>query len=177
MFCRKIILSGFLALGLLCALFAPARVTRAFDNRAKAAPVISLPAAPVGDKEELADLMVKVVAISAKVFELGYTVAHIEIDRIQKGEIYAANRVLYGSNNYRIIGAGGKGIADLDMKLTDESGTTIAKDTEADNVPIVEVNPKTQATYTIKVAPAALEKGFDEESSYYFCIIVAFKNK
>jgi hypothetical protein len=174
MFQKRFLLPGLLAAGLLGGLY-QAPQTAAFDDNNKATPVASLPKALTGDKEELADLLVKMAAISAKLMETGYTVVHIEVDRLQKGQIYSASRTLHGGNSYKIVGLGGKGIGDLDMKLVDSDGDTVAKDTEADNVPIVDIAPKTEGSYTVKVAAAAIEKGFDPESEYYFCWVIAFK--
>lgn len=174
---NKLILAALLGLGLTVNLYHTQRASAAFSADNKAAPVATLPSATIGDKEELADLLVKMAAICAKVTEAGYTVAHVEVDRLVKGKVYAASRTLYAGNNYKIVGIGGKGIADLDMKLEDEDGATVAKDTETDNVPIVDVTPKAEGSFTVKVAASAMEKGFDPEAPYYFCWVIAFKNK
>ena len=171
---KKYLLAGLLGLGLLVNL-AQTRRAAAFNEDGKATPVATLPATAIGDKEELTDLLVKMATLSAKIVELGYTVAHIEVDRLQKGQIYSSTRTFYGGNNYRIVGIGGRGISDLDMKLVDSAGTTVAKDTEADNVPVVDVTPKAEGSYIVKVAASAMEKGFDPDSEYYFCWIIAFK--
>jgi hypothetical protein len=176
MFRNKLLLSGLLGLGLLAGLHQAPQTLAAFDGD-KAAAAAAMPASPVGDKEELADLLVKMAAISAKLADGGYTIAHIEVDRLQKGQIYSASRTLYGGNSYKIVGVGGKGIGDLDMKLTDEDGATIAKDTETDNVPIVDASPKREGTYTVKVVASAMEKGFDPDGEYYFCWVIAFKRQ
>ena len=177
MMLNKYLLSGLLGAGLLLGLHHAPRAAAAFDDNGQAATVDALPAALPGDKEELADLLVKMAAISAKLVEGGYTVAHIEVDRLQKGQVYSASRKFYGGNSYKIVGMGGKGIADLDMKLVDAGGDDIAKDTADDNVPIVDANPRTESDYTIKVAAAALEKGADADAEYYFCWVIAFKRK
>ena len=176
MMLNKYLLSGLLGAGLLLGLHHAPRAA-AFDDNNQAAPADAMPAAMPGDKEELADLLVKMAAISAKLVEGGYTVAHIEVDRLQKGQVYSASRKFYGGNSYKIVGMGGKGIGDLDMKLVDSAGDDIAKDTADDNVPIVDANPKAESDYTIKVAAAALEKGADPEAEYYFCWVIAFKRK
>jgi hypothetical protein len=176
MFRTKYLLTGLLMAGLVFSAFNAPRAFAAADNKDKTAP--SNPTQPpAGDKEEMADLMSKLAEKTVKIFELGYTVAHVEVDRLQKGQVYSASRNLYGGNGYIVVGIGGRGIGDLDMKLEDAGGTTIAKDTEADNVPIVQVTPKTTGNYTVKVAAAAIERGFDPENEYYFCWIIAFKNK
>ena len=100
---NKLILASLLGLGLTVNLYHTQRASAAISADNKAAPVATFPSATIGDKEELADLLVKMAAICAKVTEAGYTVAHVEVDRLVKGKIYSASRTLYAGNSYKVV--------------------------------------------------------------------------
>ena len=127
--------------------------------------------------EELSGLLKRVVLLSAAMHSQGYTVVHIEVDKLEKGQRYSKTRKLFSSNRYKIVGIGGVGTSDVDIKLYDENMNLIDKDTSFDNVPEVDVSPKWNGNFTIQTSVISLEPGYSPESEYFFCYICGFKRK
>jgi hypothetical protein len=175
MFVRKYVNAAFLCVTLAAgAVLAQHSTSDVPERRSTGTPAAKAAATSV-DAQELATLLPKMNTITTKLAEAGYTVAHIEVDRLQMGKIYSATRKLYSGNNYKIVGVGGPGIADLDMDVQDSAAVVVGKDTQDDNVPIVDVTPKASDVFTIRVAAAKLTPTTDKDSENYFFWVIAFK--
>ncbi len=72
------------------------------------------------------------------------------------------------------MGIGGIGIGDLDMAASDAADNLVGKDTADDNIPVVDVMPKADQTYTFGLKVQALDPGV-ADADYYFAWVVAFK--
>ena len=65
--------------------------------------------------EEVSGLLQRIILLSAKMHQQGYTIVHIEVDKLEQGQKYMTSRRLFNDNHYKIAGIGGVGISDLDM--------------------------------------------------------------
>lgn len=127
--------------------------------------------------EELKGLLERVILLSAAMHSQGYTVVHIEVDKLQKGQNYSTSRKLFKDNHYKIVGFGGVGISDLDIKLYDENDNLIDEDTSNDNVPEVDVSPRWSGKFYIRTSVFSLENGYSTSNEYFFLYIIGFKHK
>ena len=59
---------------------------------------------------------------------------------------------LVKGNTYKIVGACDNDCSDIDFVLRDENGNLIDSDTENDDIPIVEVTPIRDGTFTLKTS-------------------------
>ncbi len=125
-------------------------------------------------KHELEALMERMELLVEAIYEEDYVIAHIEVDKLYEGQQYSFTRVLLEENNYKVIGVGGWGIKDLDVRIEDSAGEVIDEDTTDDNVPIVNANVPSSQRYTIRTLAYELEEGV-EESEYFFIVVVAFQ--
>jgi hypothetical protein len=75
----------------------------------------------------------------------------IKLERLDQGDYFVINTILYGQNHYVFVGAGDNGISDLDLALYDEDGNLVVKDTDIDAVPVVEANVRATTSATLKV--------------------------
>jgi hypothetical protein len=132
-------------------------------------------AAETSDDSELEGLLTRIGIIAHTLTEKGYAIVHIEVDKLEKNQTYTASRQLYDVNDYVIMGIGGVGVKDMDMKLYDENDNLIDKDESEDNVPLLQVTPKADGKYYIKTTVASLESDVDQEGEYFFCWIIGFK--
>lgn len=124
---------------------------------------------------EVAGLLQRLLALSAALHQNNYTIVHIEVDKLEKGQSYAVTRALHSSNRYKIVGVGGVGIKDLDIYLHDQNGNLIDKDISRDNLPEVDVAPRWSGDFRIRINLYELEDEYSSEYEYFFCFIIAFK--
>ena len=81
----------------------------------------------------------------------GYSTRNYLIGKLEEDESDTWTMTLYGGNDYLIIGACDGDCGDLDITVLDESGDPVARDTETDDVPVVELNLEEQGRYQIQV--------------------------
>ncbi len=81
----------------------------------------------------------------------GYSTRNYIIGKLDEDEKDTWTMTLYGGNDYLIIGACDGDCGDLDIALLDEYDNTVARDTETDDVPVVELSLKNQGRYQIQV--------------------------
>jgi len=136
---------------------------------------LAVSAYAVTTEEELEGLLGRIELLVATLNQQGYTIVHIEVDKLEKGQSYIASREFFTANDYVIAGIGGIGIGDLDVQLYDGKDNLIDEDNSDDNLPVVEVSPKFNGKYKVKVTPYSLEADADPEGEYFFCYIIGFK--
>jgi len=127
------------------------------------------------EEEKLRDILARTVALTATVYAHDYRIAHMEVDRLERKEHYRFQRKLYSSNVYKIIGVGGQGIKDLDIKIYDSNGNLLAKDTSEDNFPEITVDINETDVYTIEAIAFELEDDADQDAEYFFVVTIGFK--
>lgn len=128
-----------------------------------------------GDYSSMSALLDDVNTWVDLLYSSGYSVANVYIDRMHPGSSYQVSRSLYSGNDYIIIGVGGHGVADLDLKLYDSDGNLIAKDTSTDNIPTITVSPSRSATYIVETDIYSIGVTEDPDGEYFFAYIIAFK--
>ena len=81
----------------------------------------------------------------------GYSTRNYLIGKLDQDETDTWTMVLYGGHEYIIIGACDGDCGDLDITVLDEYDNPVARDTETDDVPVVELNLEEQGRYQIQV--------------------------
>ena len=127
--------------------------------------------------EEVSGLLQRIILLSAKMHQQGYTIVHIEVDKLEQGQKYMTSRRLFNDNHYKIAGIGGVGISDLDIKLYDSNNNLIDEDTSTDNIPEVYVSPRWSGDFFIRTSFHSLSRGYPTNSEYFFCYMVGFKRR
>jgi hypothetical protein len=74
-----------------------------------------------------------------------------EMDGLGQGAEESYSLTLRSGWTYQILGVCDNDCSDLDLKIIDENGNTIAEDELADDAPIVEVTPKWTGKFTLEV--------------------------
>lgn len=135
---------------------------------------LALPVAAQADKkDELTELFTKLEAVVPKVSKAGYTVLHIEFDRLSKGAVYSLKRPMQKGHKYKVLGVGTPAVADIQVQVFDSKGKQVGEDQGEDSVGIVNLLPKKDATFSIRVKAAKLEQG----QPYFFCLIASKPQK
>jgi hypothetical protein len=125
--------------------------------------------------DELNGLLERLAALSIALDAKGYTVVHIGVERLEKGEGYTFSRDLYTGNNYVIVGMGGVGVADLDIKLYDGNNRLIDEDTSQENLALVDVVPTRSGVFKIQPSIYSLQPGYTNDDEYFVMYLIAFK--
>lgn len=120
-------------------------------------------------KDDLTELYAKLGAVSPKVVKAGFTILHVEFDRLAPGGEYRVRRELSSQNKYKLVGVGSKGITDLTLRLIDAKGKVEANDPRPDSVAIVNLVPKSSGLFTIKVGAQKIAG----DRPYFFCLIAS----
>jgi len=81
----------------------------------------------------------------------GYSTRNYLIGKLDEDETDTWTMTLYGGNEYIIIGACDGDCGDLDIAVLDEYDNPVARDTETDDVPVVELALEEQGRYQIQV--------------------------
>lgn len=126
-------------------------------------------------QDELEALLVDLDEVVDYLHANDWLVANIYIDRLTIAQPYRTTRQLFEGNEYVIVGVGGAGIQDLDIKILDEKDTLLDEDVESDNVPLVELDVKSSGFYYIETSIYELEARANAEDEYFFMYIIAFK--
>lgn len=74
-----------------------------------------------------------------------------EMDGLGQGAEESYSLTLRSGWTYQILGVCDTDCSDLDLKIIDENGNTIAEDQLEDDAPIVEVTPKWTGKFTLEV--------------------------
>lgn len=127
-------------------------------------------------KDALTELYGKLSAVSPKVVKAGYTILHIEFDRLGSGPSVTFKRQLQKGFKYKIVGVGAQGIADIEVKLLDSKNKVVAKDEGQDGVGIINLAPAASGTYTVRVAAAKMD-GEEGARPYFFCLVASKPQK
>lgn len=127
---------------------------------------------PKTPTDPLSELHSKFQAISPKLLKAGYTIQHIEFDRISKGTPYVITRPLLKGQKYKFVGVGLKSIGDLQLSLVDSKGKTLAKDPGADSVGIVNYVASQSGSFKVQVKSSTAEG-----QVYFFCLIASKPHK
>jgi hypothetical protein len=125
--------------------------------------------------DELNGLLERLATLSTALDAKGYTVVHIGVERLEKGEGYTFSRDLYTGNNYVIVGMGGVGVADLDIKLYDGNNRLIDEDTSQENLALVDVVPTRSGVFKIQPSIYSLQPGYTNDDEYFVMYLIAFK--
>ncbi len=120
-------------------------------------------------KDPLTELYSKLGAVSPKVVKAGFTILHVEFDRLAPGGEYSFKRELSAKNKYKLVGVGAKGITDLTLRLIDAKGKVEGSDPRPDSVAIVNLVPKAGGMFTIKVGASKITS----DHPYFFCLIAS----
>jgi len=122
--------------------------------------------------DPLSELHTKFQAISPKLIKAGYTILHIEFDRVSRGSNYSISRSLSKGQKYKFVGVGLKAIGDIQISLIDAKGKTLAQDPGADAVGIVNYIPSQSGSYKVQVKSSTAEG-----QVYFFCLIASKPHK
>ena len=131
---------------------------------------LSLPvAAEEPAKDDLTELYAKLGLVSPKVVKAGYTILHVEFDRLAPGGEFSLKRDFTAKFKYKILGVGSHGITDLQLRLVDAKGKVEATDPNKDSVAIINLTPKSAGLFTLKIGAAKLTGA----RPYFFCLIAS----
>ena len=81
----------------------------------------------------------------------GYSTRNYVIGKLDEDEKDTWTMTLYGGNDYLIIGACDGDCGDLDISVLDENDNVVARDTETDDVPVIELDLKEGGRYQFRV--------------------------
>jgi hypothetical protein len=129
-----------------------------------------------GDYPSMTTLLDEVDIWVDLLYESGYSIANIYVDRMKATNSYTVSRELHAGNEYFIVGVGGDGITDLDLKLYNASGRLVEQDTSADNIPILMISPSRDAVYSVETSIYAIDANVSLDTELFFAYIIAFKN-
>ncbi len=139
------------------------------------AAVVAVPASAMTTAQEFRDLWNGCAQGIDRMLDNGWVVEHIEFDWMRLGEVYVSTETLSAGHTFKIVGVGGHGIADLDIRVYDENGNLVAADTLNDDVPEVDITPAWTGPFRVEVAVEAAEAGWDPADSWYFAYMVLSK--
>ena len=113
------------------------------------------------------DMHKKTMLLSGVLLASDYKFIRSVIDVLQYRNEYVESRTFYLGNTYKIYGMGSDGITDLDIQIIDENGNVVIKDTQTDNLPIVEFTPTKTGKYTIKVLAYNVEEAKKSDDNLF----------
>ncbi|MFN8608295.1 MAG: hypothetical protein U0931_12235 [Vulcanimicrobiota bacterium] len=124
---------------------------------------------PPAPKDELTELYTKLEAVSPKVVKAGYTILHVEFERLAPGAEYSFKRELSGKFKYKLVAVGAPAISDLRLRLIDVKGKVEASDPNSDSVAIVNLVPKNPGVFNVKIGASKVSS----EHAYFFCLVAS----
>ncbi|WP_407539561.1 hypothetical protein Q0M94_15490 [Deinococcus radiomollis] len=74
-----------------------------------------------------------------------------DTDLLDDGDYTTVTYTLLKGNSYKIVGACDNQCSNLDLELRDDNGNLIERDNASDDIPIVEVTPRRDGKFTLKV--------------------------
>jgi hypothetical protein len=140
-----------------------------------AAPLYTIRALDGTGDTKLDAMLTAMIKAAAILSEKDYAIVDMTIDKRFKDEAFDTSRNLYAGNEYVIVGVGSENIATLTIQLLDEDKVKVDEDNTGGSTPVVTVSPKKDGRYFFSTTITALTKGADEEKSYFFGYIIAFK--
>ena len=75
-----------------------------------------------------------------------------DIGLLDNGKYITVTYTLLKGNSYKIMGACDNECTDLDLELRDDNGNLIQLDNASDDIPVVEVTPRRDGKFTVKVS-------------------------
>lgn len=75
-----------------------------------------------------------------------------DLDVVKDGDYTTITYTLIKGNSYKIVGACDNQCSDLDLELRDDNNNLIERDSASDDIPIVEVTPRRDGKFTLKVS-------------------------
>ena len=75
-----------------------------------------------------------------------------DLDTLDDGSYTTITYTLTGGETYKIVGACDNQCSDLDLELRDDNGNLIQRDSASDDIPIVEVTPRRDGKFSLKVS-------------------------
>ena len=75
-----------------------------------------------------------------------------DLDLIDDGDYKTITYTLTGGETYKIVGACDNQCSNLDLELRDDNGNLIQRDSASDDIPIVEVTPRRDGKFSLKVS-------------------------
>lgn len=133
---------------------------------------IAFPVSAMSPAEELARLLDRTDSALAEFIKAGYLIEHVEVDWLAEGQSYIVPIELAAGYDYKILGIGGDGIADLDIRVYDANKNLIAQDTLTDDVPEVDIKALGSGTIWVEIIAESLAKGASTDEYWYFSFIV-----
>ena len=120
-------------------------------------------------KDDLTELYTKLGAVSPKVVKAGYTILHIEFERLAPGSEYSFKRELNSKFKYKLVAVGVPAISDLRLRLVDAKGKVEASDPNSDSVAILNLVPKAGGQFNVKIGAAKVSS----DHAYFFCLVAS----
>lgn len=77
-----------------------------------------------------------------------------KVGLLKNGESTSLDVTLNLDRSYRLVGVCDQQCTDMDMKLYNSGGALVDEDTSTDDIPLVDVSPRTSGSYTMKVTMA-----------------------
>ncbi len=77
-----------------------------------------------------------------------------KVGLLKNGESTTLDVTLNLDRSYRLVGVCDQQCSDMDMKLYNGSGALVDEDTSNDDIPLVDVSPRSSGSYTMKVTMA-----------------------
>ena len=81
----------------------------------------------------------------------GFSTRNYIIGKLDESDTDSWTMTLYGGNDYVLVGACDGDCGDLDITVYDEADNVVARDTEPDGVPVVELDLESQGRYRIQM--------------------------
>lgn len=105
------------------------------------------------DRTQLEQLIRQYLDHSANANASGFVASGIsdEIVSLQPGADYRWVVNLHGGTSYRILGACDNECSNIDMEVLDASGQTVGSDVLPDDIPIVNVQPTADTSFTVRL--------------------------
>lgn len=75
-----------------------------------------------------------------------------DTDVVKDGDYTTITYTLLRGNSYKIVGVCDNQCSDLDLELRDDGSNLIERDSASDDIPIVEVTPRRDGKFTLKVS-------------------------
>ncbi len=106
----------------------------------------------------------------------GFSIESVHIDPMTSNETYLISHYLYRGNEYLILGVSGVEITDLDLGLSDSSGTLLVTDPRSTNLPILAIIPTHDGLYTVETDIYSTSHSIPASSPLFFANIIAFRS-
>lgn len=95
----------------------------------------------------------------------------LETGELEQGEHFMTDTILYGGNDYLILGAAGDHITDLDLELYDANWRLIDADKDADRTPMI------QGVFVVRESALAHLKVIAYRGSDYATAVICYRRR